>query len=429
MTQAGAPPLVPASAPPERVVPATDDVVVVRNVSKTFHHPHEQIHTLKERAVQPFRRRDGERFEALRDVSFSVKRGEFFGIVGRNGSGKSTLLKCMAGIYGTDQGEIEIGGRLSTFIELGVGFNPDLAARDNVVLNGIMLGLTPREARARFDAVIEFAELEEFVDLKLKNYSSGMQVRLAFSVMIQVDADVLLIDEVLAVGDAAFQQKCFDVFYRLKDEGKTILFVTHDMPAAQRFCDRAVLLERGVVRLVGNPERVANHYVEVNFGRDRLADETAASEPSEDAEERFGSGAAEILEAWFEDQHGQRTQTLPHGAPCSVHMRIRFHETFEYPSVAILLENELHQPLFATSNADGRLVTGLNEAGSEATFSVSFENQFSAGRIYASPWITTRTVGLLDRRPRLASAIVTSPRRTGAIVEIPHEMTYENDSP
>ena len=142
-------------------------------------------------------------------------------------------------------------GRLSTFIELGVGFNPDLAARDNVLINGIMLGLSPKEALRRFDAIIAFAELEEFVDLKLKNYSSGMQVRLAFSVMSQVDADILLIDEVLAVGDAAFQQKCFDVFQRLKDEGKTILFVTHDMGAVARFCDRAVLLERGRVELIG----------------------------------------------------------------------------------------------------------------------------------------------------------------------------------
>ena len=434
MSQAGAPIVAPAIAPATRDFKNAADIVVVNGVSKSFHHPHEQIHTLKERVVHPFRHREVDRFQALRDVSFSVKQGEFFGIVGRNGSGKSTLLKCMAGIYATDQGQIEIGGRLSTFIELGVGFNPDLAARDNVILNGIMLGLTPREARSRFDAVIEFAELEEFVDLKLKNYSSGMQVRLAFSVMIQVDADVLLIDEVLAVGDAAFQQKCFDVFYRLKDEGKTILFVTHDMPAVQRFCDRAVLLEKGVVRLVGDPERVANHYVEVNFGRDRLAD--AELEPEGDGEEqedkvvqeRFGSGEAEIVDAWFEDASGERTGTLPHGAPCSVHMRIRFNETFEYPSVAILLENELHQPLFATSNSDGKLLTGRNEAGTEAVYSVRFENHFSAGRIYASPWITARRAGLLDRRPRLASAIVTSPRKTGAIVEIPHEMSYEPDA-
>jgi ABC-type polysaccharide/polyol phosphate transport system ATPase subunit len=397
-------------------------IVVVEGVSKSFHFPHEQIHTLKERAVRPFRRRDSDRLDALRDVTFSVEPGEFFGIVGRNGSGKSTLLKCMAGIYSTDSGAIEIGGRLSTFIELGVGFNPDLAAYDNVVLNGIMLGLSPREARDRFDSVIEFAELEEFIDLKLKNYSSGMQVRLAFSVMVHVDADVLLIDEVLAVGDAAFQQKCFDVFFRLKDEGKTILFVTHDMSSVQRFCDRAVLLEKGVVRLVGDPERVAKHYVEVNFGRDRLAGGDSA--PAE-GEERFGSGGASILEAWFEDDRGRRTTTLPQGASCSVSMRIRFNETVKDPAVAVLLENEQHQPLFATSNEDGGVSTGVNEAGSEAVYSVRFDNHFAGGRIFASPWVKGGASGLLDQRPRLVSALVTSPRHSGAIVEIPHEMTYE----
>src|SRR5205823_3874342 len=169
-----------------------------------------------------------ERFPALNGVPFEVKRGEVFGIAGRNGSGKSTLLKCLAGIYGVDHGRIWLKGRLSTFIELWVGFNPDLAAKDNVVMNGIMMGLSPREARARYDEVIDFAELREFEELKLKNYSSGMHVRLAFSVAIQVDADILLIDEVLAVGDAAFQQKCFDVFSRMRDEGRTIVFVTHD---------------------------------------------------------------------------------------------------------------------------------------------------------------------------------------------------------
>src|SRR4051794_12543874 len=184
------------------------------------------MHTFKERALHPFKRREYDVLHALNDVSFAVPHGEFFGIVGRNGSGKSTLLKCLAGIYGSDSGAIYVNGRLATFIELGVGFNPDLAARDNVLLNGIMLGLEPAEARARFDEVIAFAELEDFIDLKLKNSSSGMMVRLAFAAAIQADADILLIDEVLAVGDAAFQQKCFDVFNRLKDEGKTILFVT-----------------------------------------------------------------------------------------------------------------------------------------------------------------------------------------------------------
>src|SRR4051795_12363064 len=247
------------------------NAVVVEGVSKKFEIPHEVTHTLKERALHPFRRSTKDVLQALDDVSFEVRKGEFFGVVGRNGSGKSTLLKCMAGIYRSDRGRIGIAGRLSTFIELGVGFNPDLAAEDNIQLNGVMLGLSPREARRRADAVIDFAGLHEFTDLKLKNYSSGMLVRLAFSVMIQVDADVLLIDEVLAVGDAAFQQKCYDEFNRIRDQGKTVLLVTHAMSAVERFCDRALLLERGHVVDIGEPGRIANEYLDVNFAQEDLS--------------------------------------------------------------------------------------------------------------------------------------------------------------
>src|SRR6201994_5129192 len=253
-----------------------DAPIVVDSVSKKFRVPEARTHTPKESAMHPLRRSGHEAFSALNDVSFAVERGEFFGIVGRNGGGKSTLLKCLAGIYNVDRGRIWCRGRMSPFIELGVGFNPDLAALDNVVMNGIMLGLTPKQARERYEQVIEFAELEEFQDLKLKNYSSGMHVRLAFSVAIQVDAEILLIDEVLAVGDAAFQQKCFDVFNEMRDKGKTILFVTHDMGSLQRFCHRALLLEKGTPILLGEPKDVADRYLEINFGREPEAAAVAA---------------------------------------------------------------------------------------------------------------------------------------------------------
>src|SRR5437763_11632622 len=283
----------------------TPSVIVADSVSKTFSIPEERTHTLKERALHPFRKTRHETFTALRDIGFQVAPGEFFGIAGRNGSGKSTLLKCLAGIYGVDRGSIWVDGRLSTFIELGVGFNPDLAARDNVVMNGIMMGLSPREARARYDEVIDFAELREFEELKLKNYSSGMHVRLAFSVAIQVDADILLIDEVLAVGDAAFQQKCFDVFNRMRDEGRTIVFVTHDMGSLNRFCHRALLLERGSTVYIGDPHEVADRYLEINFGRQAA--------PPGDSGSRVGDGEARVVEAWVEDVRGQRCAAVPQG--------------------------------------------------------------------------------------------------------------------
>ena len=201
----------------------------------------------RSRSGRPIRSRRVEYRElhALQDVSFDVRKGEFFGIVGRNGSGKSTLLKILASIYRADPGRVRMAGRVAPFIELGVGFNPELTARENVVLNGVLMGLTRREAQRRLDAVIDFAELHEFADLKLKNYSSGMMVRLAFAVMVQADADIMLIDEVLAVGDAAFAQKCMDVFHEQRRAGKTIVLVTHDMATVQSLCHRAMLLARG----------------------------------------------------------------------------------------------------------------------------------------------------------------------------------------
>jgi ABC-type polysaccharide/polyol phosphate transport system ATPase subunit len=406
--------------------PDAEPAVLVEGVAKRFFMPSERVHTLKERALHPLRRRGGTDIVALRDVSFSVQPGEFFGIVGRNGSGKSTLLKCLGGIYAVDRGRIAVRGRMSTFIELGVGFNPDLAAADNIVINGIMLGLTPREARRRVGAVLEFAELERFADLKLKNYSSGMHVRLAFSVMIQVDADVLLIDEVLAVGDAAFQQKCFDEFHRIRDEGRTVLFVTHDMSAIRRFCHRALLLEHGRVRLIGEPERVGDHYMELNFGRDHLAGE--AEDEGYEAE-RFGDRSAEIAEAWFEDAAGQRTDVIRHGEPCRLCVRVLFNKKVD-PNFAVLIEDELHHPLFVTSAADADCLPGPQTAGEELVFAVSFDALFAPGRIYVTPWLVHGGgAELIDRRPRMLSAVVIGRRMTGGLVDLPHDMAVMTVAP
>ena len=390
--------------------------VVADTVSKAFRLPHEQVSTLKERALHPLRRSTYERFEALKDVSFAVARGEFFGIVGRNGSGKSTLLKCLAGIYRADSGSIYVDGRVSTFIELGVGFNSDLAARDNVLINGVMLGLSPREALARYDSVIDFAELREFEDLKLKNYSSGMQVRLAFSVMIQVDADVLLIDEVLAVGDAAFQQKCFDVFNRLRDEGRTILFVTHDMASVRRFCHRAMLIERGQVTTIGTPPEVAASYVDMNF-QSTVEEAPGAEGP------RSGEGSAELVEAWWEDETGEARSNLAQGSQYTFNARVRFNRQVEDPAVAVVFENEQGQPLLATSSEWVEEEVGRFGPGDEVVFSVTLDMAFAPGRIYASPWVVHHGgTPVMDRRPRMASAVVTGAHVTGGLVDLPHDV-------
>jgi ABC-type polysaccharide/polyol phosphate transport system ATPase subunit len=391
--------------------------IVARGVTKSFHVPEERSHTLKERALHPLRKTRHQTFRALEDVSFEVRRGEFFGIAGRNGSGKSTLLKCLAGIYGVDRGRIWMNGRLSPFIELGVGFNQDLAARDNVVLNGIMMGLSPREARARYDAVIDFAELREFEELKLKNYSSGMYVRLAFSVAIQVDAEILLVDEVLAVGDAAFQQKCFDVFNTMRDAGRTIVFVTHDMGTLNRFCHRAMLLERGSVVHVGEPHEVGDRYLEINFGRDP---EAAGSQDG-----RAGDGEARVVEAWIEDHEGERRSTLPQGKSMQVKARVAFGVDVEDPVASLYVLNEDHVAVLVATTAREEERSGRFSAGEEALFRFRFENVLAPGRY--SPLLTLAHRGtgldLMDRFEGNFSFVVTGAEALGGIVDLPVEVS------
>jgi ABC-type polysaccharide/polyol phosphate transport system ATPase subunit len=431
--------------------------IVVDDVHKRFEIPREKVSTLKERALHPLRRSVTDTLRALRGVSFAVERGEFFGVVGRNGSGKSTLLKCMAGIYAVDSGCIYVNGRMSTFIELGVGFNPDLPARDNALLNATMLGLSPREARRRFERVVDFAELADFVDLKLKNYSSGMLVRLAFAVMIHVDADILLIDEVLAVGDAAFQQKCYDEFERIRSSGATVLLVTHDMSAVQRFCDRALLLEHGVPVALGDPEHVGNRYLELNFspqaraaaqaaadgdgehaGPTLGADATAAPAPAEDrtiaevaeavdAPARYGDGSAEIVEAWFEDEHGDPAQVLQSGRPCAFAARVRFTDAVDDPLFGVVLRNSRRVNVLGATNLWTNEHAGHYRDGDELVFRISFRNVLAPDRYHATPAIAHRGTGnaWIDRRERFVDVVVTGTIATDAAVLLPFEFTVE----
>ncbi len=241
-----------------------DDVIIkIDNVTKDFSLPSEKLTSLKSRAVHPFRRIHYKKQHALKNINLQIKQGEFFGIVGRNGSGKSTLLKLLAGIYQPTIGNILVRGKLVPFIELGVGFNPELSGRENVFLNGALLGFSEKEIAMMYDDIVDFAELGEFMEQKLKNYSSGMQVRLAFSMAIRAKADILLIDEVLAVGDADFQRKCFEYFKQLKEKNTTVVFVTHDMGAVREFCDRAILVEESVIKQAGDPDQIAKEYTKL----------------------------------------------------------------------------------------------------------------------------------------------------------------------
>ena len=241
-------------------------IVVINNLTKSFKIPLEASSGIKQKLINILKGRKGYRvFTPLKDIDFTINEGDFFGIVGRNGSGKSTLLKTIAGIYTPNSGSVEVGGSLVPFIELGVGFNPELTGRENVFLNGALLGFSHDEMEAMYDKIVDFAELGDFMEERLKNYSSGMQVRLAFSIAIRPHADILLLDEVLAVGDEAFQKKCYAYFDKLKREKRTVILVTHDMSAVERFCNKAVFIEDGKVKMIGKPYRIAAAYSRSNI--------------------------------------------------------------------------------------------------------------------------------------------------------------------
>jgi ABC-type polysaccharide/polyol phosphate transport system ATPase subunit len=396
--------------------PETGVAIRADTLHKTFRIPHEAVHTLKERALHPFRSRGFEELRAVDGVSVDIRAGEFFGIVGRNGSGKTTLMKCVAGIYGVDEGEIWIRGRLAPFIELGVGFNPELTARDNVVINAVMFGLTPAQASERYDSIIEFAELSRFVDLKLKNYSSGMQVRLAFAVMVHVEADVLLIDEVLAVGDSAFQRKCQEALLAAQANGTTVVLVTHDMNAVQRFCDRAMLLDRGRVVTIGDPGPVARAYEDLNRGR---LDGTPAI--------HAGDGAAAIEDVWVEGPDGEHAKSVEHGAPCAGVMRVAFREPVERPQFGVVLSDELNRPVFAATTSWRQHDTGSFDAGEQVTVRLDLENLLTAGAYAVSPEITHpgQPRRVIDHREGAARLEVTGGRLGAGIVALPHEFVLQ----
>jgi ABC-2 type transport system ATP-binding protein len=387
--------------------------IEVSGVEKTFRIPTHRVDSLKER-LTTFNQQDFRELHALRDVSFEVERGEFFGIVGRNGSGKSTLLKILASIYAADGGRVRMAGRLAPFIELGVGFNPELTARENVELNGVMMGLTRRDARSRLGAVLEFAELEEFVDLKIKNYSSGMLVRLAFSVMIQSDAEILLIDEVLAVGDASFQQKCADVFHEIRDSDRTVVFVTHDMSAVEQYCHRAMLLHDGDIKTIGDSGEVARSYLRLNF-------EQAPSGADADM-----GGVADITlaDVWLEDSSGERIVNVEKGAELRFGATLEAHREVEGPSFG-----------FAFTNADGVEVTGFGlglpkdvpdrlEAGQRVRLSGELENRLAPGRYVVKCWIHRdhNYANLVLHSPQVLDFVVFGKDSAG-VVSLDHEVT------
>jgi ABC-type polysaccharide/polyol phosphate transport system ATPase subunit len=355
--------------------------IEVRGLDKSFRIPTHRVDTFKERALHPLGRTEYRELRALRDLSFDVHRGEFFGIVGRNGSGKSTLLKILASIYGADAGTVRMAGRVAPFIELGVGFNSELSARENVVLNGVMMGLSRREAQQRLGAVLEFAELEEFVDLKLKNYSSGMMVRLAFSVMIQSEAEVLLIDEVLAVGDAAFQRKCGEVFHGMRASGRTMVLVTHDMTAIDSYCDRAMLIHDGELKYIGDPQEIGKRYFRQNFPE--------MPEPWGRTEKGVPSHHARLVEAWLEGDERRRVTTLEGGEPIRLEAVVEATQELISPEFGFECRNAEGVTVFGFKRSlegDAGTPTKLTK-GERARISATIDGVLMQGTYYIRCWV------------------------------------------
>lgn len=291
----------------------TNNAIVVDQVWKKFRLYHEKNQYLKA-ALTKGRRAQYEDFWALKDVSFEIPHGEAFGIIGSNGSGKSTMLKCLAGILTPDQGHLSANGRVAALLELGAGFHPDLSGRENVALNGAILGMTRKEIEQKFDDIVGFAGLEKFIDTPVKNYSSGMVVRLGFAVAINVEPEILIIDEVLAVGDEEFQQQCFQKIEQFRREGRTIIFVSHGLGQVSQFCHRALWLEKGEVQTIGPAYEVVSEYTGVAHHVEHVED----SEISDESLDRWGTGEVRITKVSMSTTAGIETHNFESGQPFKV---------------------------------------------------------------------------------------------------------------
>jgi len=310
--------------------------IVVRDVSKQFRLYRQRFHTLKERVIFfKHARRAGE-FWALKDVSFEIEAGQTFGLIGANGSGKTTLLRLITGIMQPTSGEIEINGRLAALLELGAGFHPDLTGRENIYLNGSILGLSTKEVDRQFDSIVDFSELEQFIDNPVRSYSSGMYVRLGFAVAVHIDPDVLLIDEVLAVGDESFQAKCMQHIRKFQNEGRTIVIVTHAVDQVREMCNQAVLLDHGVVAAQGNPAEVV-----------RVYREKVATTPTGDKVNVLHN--VDIADVKLLDAEGRSAETFVSGGPMRVEVEMMANAFVKDPVFSVNIHDSAGQHVFGTN--------------------------------------------------------------------------------
>lgn len=380
-----------------------DIAIQVNNLSKTFCIPHEKISSLRGAFISAFRKKTYEEFRALDDISFEVKKGEFFGIIGRNGSGKSTLLKILAGIYQPNGGKVRISGLISPFLELGIGFNPELSGRDNVYLNATVLGMSKKQIDQKFDDIVTFSELERFIDQKLKNYSSGMSVRLAFSVAIHANREILLMDEVLAVGDSNFQSKCLEEFNRYKKLGKTVILVSHDIFTIQRYCDNAMLLRDGKIIKIGKANGVVNEYIEENMDEEEKrisgaeTDEKVENSKENDQSEtikndgkKYDRSAAKIIAVNFFDENGNKRNIFETGKSINIEVQYKITKSIKDPIFGIIIKGANGMPIFITNTQFKKIKTGNVKSGiTKVSFKI--DNCLATGTHSVSPAIANES--------------------------------------
>lgn len=359
---------------------STDSAITVNGVSKRFALPHERHSGIKQLLLNIAKpgQKGYENQHVLDDISFEIKKGDFYGIVGRNGSGKSTLLKMLAGIYAPNKGSIEVRGSLTPFIELGVGFNPELTGRENVFLNGALLGFDRKEMGKKYDKIVAFAELERFMDQKLKNYSSGMQVRLAFSIAVHSDSEILVFDEVLAVGDYDFQQKCLEHFKQLRKEKRTVILVSHDMQSIRQFCTKGAYLSKGKVIKEGSIREVVAAYEKDNTER---AEEQAKKNQNEFKVE--GIGTAQINKVFTRSGNKKKNVFLPNET-IQITFDITAKQKLDNPTFGMIFSDAAGQVVFATNTIDQQTKTPVIEANKSVTVTFEVENIFNDGEYYIS---------------------------------------------
>ncbi len=400
-----------------------DDIAIsVKNVSKTFKLPHEKNTSIKSAFVNFYKRDKGyEEQEALKDISFDIKKGEFFGVVGRNGSGKSTLLKILAGIYSPNTGSVQVNGKLIPFIELGVGFSPELSGRDNVFLNGSLLGFSRKEMKEMYDDIVKFAEIERFMDQKLKNYSSGMQVRLAFSIAIRAKSEILLIDEVLAVGDAAFQTKCFDYFYELKKTDTTVIFVSHDRGSLERFCERGILIEEGKMIESGTIQEVLRSYSDIVF---KELDQASEAQTEAEGEARPINKQGKVEYAHIDkvstyDEKGNLKKNFQFGEKISLEFTVNIKRKIENPIIGVTVWcKNVDKAVYANNTLiDGIKDTGVFLAGEKIILKLSLPKLLNDGEYYIEPAIANESASTFyDQKIKAATFFISGSSNPHSII-------------